>query len=139
MFNVFTQHILTSKGKVCIRTHESTRDAQKTYSALLSVYQDDLSTQLLATTLRSELTVLSLDEKWRSTYEQFLTTWTTKIQDLKNIEDKPIDEDTKRIWLTNTLQGHRAMTAAVRTATTTELTLSSMTTTTSASMTNRLP
>ena len=113
MYNVFSQTLHTSKGKVCVRSHDSTRNAQLVYKDLLTSYTDELSTTLSATTLRNELTVLKLDEKWHSGYEHFLNLWITKIQDLESIEDAPIDDNTKRIWLTATLQTHPDMRAAI--------------------------
>ena len=53
----------------------------------------------------------------------FLHFWTAKIQDLEGIEDKLVDDDTKRIWLTNTLSYQSDMDAAIRQAITTELTI----------------
>ena len=126
MYNVFSQTLNTSKGRLCVRNHESTRDAQLVYKDLLASYTDQLSTEMSATTLRSELTLLKLDEKWRSGYEHFLNLWTTKIQDLESIQDSNVDDDTKRIWLTATLQSHPEMRAAIRQAQTTQLTLSAM-------------
>ena len=124
MYNVFSQCILSSKGKVCVRAHERTLDGQAVYDELLAVYTDQLSAQIDATTLRSELTIMKLDDKWRKSYEAFLNFWVGKVQDLEGIEDKDVDDDTKRIWLTNTLQSHKEMNGAIRQAFTTEITLS---------------
>ena len=126
MYNVFIQCINTSKGKVCVRSHESTMDAQLVYKELFAVYNDDLSVSLDASTLRAELTVMKLDDKWRKGFETFLTHWSSKVQELESIEDKSIDDSTKRIWLTNTLLGQKDMDDAVRQAITTELTMSGM-------------
>jgi Reverse transcriptase (RNA-dependent DNA polymerase) len=126
MYNVFTQCILTSKGKVCVRSEETTMNAQAVYKSLLSVYNDNLSASLDAAALRAELTMMKLDDKWRKGFETFLTHWSGKIQELESIEDKLVDEDTKRIWLTNTLLGQKDMDDAVRQAITTELTMSGM-------------
>jgi hypothetical protein len=126
MYNVFSQTLNTSKGRLCVRNHESTRNAQLVYKDLLTAYTDELSTTLSATSLRNELTLIKLDEKWRSGYEHFLNLWTTKIQDLESIEDSTIDDNTKRIWLTATLQSHPDMRAAIRQAQTTQLTLHGM-------------
>ena len=126
MYNVFTQTLNTSKGRLCVRSHEDTRDAQMVYAELLEAYNDELSTTLTATTLRNELTLLRLDEKWRSGYEHFLNIWTTKIQDLESIEDATIDDNTKRIWLTATLQSNSEMRSAIRQAQTTQLTMTGM-------------
>jgi hypothetical protein len=131
MYNVFTQTINTSKGRLCVRSHELTRDAQMVYCELLTAYNDDLSTTLTATTLRNELTLLKMDEKWRSGYEHFLNLWTTKIQDLESVEDSTIDDQTKRIWLTATLQSNSDMRSAIRQAQTTQLTLHCMDSTSS--------
>jgi hypothetical protein len=126
MYNVFTQTINTSKGCLCVRSHELTQDAQMVYCELLTAYNDDLSTTLTATTLRNELTLLKMDEKWRSGYEHFLNLWTTKIHDLESVEDSTIDNQTKRIWLTATLQSNSDMRSAIRQAQTTQLTLHGM-------------
>jgi hypothetical protein len=55
MYNVFTQTINTSKGRLCVRSHKLTCDAQMVYCELLTSYNDDLSTTLTATTLHNEL------------------------------------------------------------------------------------
>ena len=123
MYNVFTNIILTSKGKVCVRAEYDSMNAQKVYASLLAAYNDQLSTQLNATKLRSELTIMKLDDKWRKGFETFLHHWTSKVQELETITDKAIDDETKRIWLTNTLQGQKDMDAAIRQAITTELTI----------------
>jgi hypothetical protein len=53
----------------------------------------------------------------------YLHFWIVKIQDLEGIEDKPVDDETKRIWLTNTLSSQPDMDAAIRQVITTELTI----------------
>ena len=123
MYNVFTNIILTTKGRNCVREEHESLDAQKVYAALLDTYHDHLSTKLSATKLRQELTLMKLDDKWRKSFESFLHFWTAKIQDLEGIEDKLVDDDTKRIWLTNTLSYQSDMDAAIRQAITTELTI----------------
>ena len=42
------------------------------------------------------------------------------VQELESIEDKVVDHDTKRSWVTNTLIGQKDMDYAVRQAFTTE-------------------
>ena len=123
MYNVFTQCITTSKGRICVRQNLDTVDGQKVYTDLLAVYDDNLSAQLAATQLRAELTVLKLDDRWRMGYEHFLNHWFNKVLELEFIEDTVIDDNTRRIWLTNSLLGHPEMTSAIRQATTTELTI----------------
>jgi hypothetical protein len=92
MYNVFTNIILTSKGKVSVRAESETLNAQKVYASLLEAYNDQLSSRLSASKLRSELTVMRLDSKWRKGFETFLHYWTTKIQELEGIEDKAVDD-----------------------------------------------
>ena len=74
MYNVFCRTLLTEKGKMCVRTHAKTNNSSAVYLDLLSTYEDDLSTSLAAATMRQELTLLRLDEKWRSGCELFLNT-----------------------------------------------------------------
>ena len=123
MYNVFTNIILTSKGKVSVRAESETLNAQKVYASLVEAYNDQLSSRLSASKLRSELTVMRLDSKWRKGFETFLHFWTTKIQELESIEDKSIDDDTKRTWLIQTLESQEDMNVAIRQAITTELTI----------------
>jgi hypothetical protein len=117
IFNMITQCIHTGKGKACVCANDPSLDAQCTYAALLNVYEDVLSTQLLASSHQSELTALKFDEKWHSDCEAFLISLITKA------EDRPFDDATKRIWLTTTLRCHPGMSDAVRQATTNELTV----------------
>jgi hypothetical protein len=51
MHNFFTQTLNTSKGCLCVRSHELTRDAQMVCCELLTAYNDELSTTFTATTL----------------------------------------------------------------------------------------
>jgi hypothetical protein len=96
------------------------------YCELLTAYNDDISTTLTATTLCNELTLPKMDEKWCSGYENFLNLWTTKTQDLESVEDSIIDDQTKHIWLTATLQSNSDMHSAIRQSQTTQLTLHAM-------------
>jgi hypothetical protein len=124
MYNMFSHCILTSKGKVFVPAQEKSLNGQLVYEALQKVYDDQLSAQLDATNIRSELTIMKHDDKWRKSYETFLSHWISRVQELESIEDKDVDDDTKGIWLTNTLQSHKEMNNAIRQAVTTEITLS---------------
>jgi hypothetical protein len=59
---------------------------------------------------------MKLDDKWRKSFESDLHFWIAKIQDLEGIEDKPVGNDTKCIWLANTLSSQPDMDAAIRQA-----------------------
>jgi hypothetical protein len=48
-----------------VQTFESTADAQSVYAGLLDAYEEDLSNSLAATDLKSELTLLRFDDKWK--------------------------------------------------------------------------
>jgi hypothetical protein len=113
MYNVFTNTIHTTKGKNCVCEESTSLDAQKVFSSLLDVYHDHLSTKISATKLCQELTLMKLDDKWCKPFESFLHFWTAKVQDLQGIEDKLVDDDTKSIWLTNTLSSQPDMDAAI--------------------------
>jgi hypothetical protein len=123
MCNVFTNFIHTTKGKNCVREASTTLDAQKVYACHLDVYYDHLSIKLNATKICQDLTLMTLDDIWRKSFESFLHFWTDKVQDLEDFEDKLVDDDNKRIWLTNTLSSQPDMDAAIRQAITTELTI----------------
>jgi hypothetical protein len=123
MYNVFTNIVYTTKGKICVREESTSLDAQKVYASLLNVYHDHLSSKLSATKLRQEPTLVKLEDKWCKSFESFLHFLTAKVQDLKGIEDQLVDDDTKRIWLTNTLFSHPDMDASIRQTITTEVTI----------------
>jgi hypothetical protein len=123
MYNVFTNSIYITKGKNCVCEKSMSLDAQKVYASLLDVYHDHLSTKLSATKLCQELTLMKLDYKWRKSFESFLHFWTAKAQHLEGIEDKLVDDDTRRIWMTITLSSQPDMDAAIRQSITTELTI----------------
>jgi len=127
MYNVFCKHINTAKGKICVRSESESMDAQAVYILLTEAYGDSLSSRLDATNIRTYIINMKLDDKWRTGYEAFLNHWTTKLQELEVIEDKEVDGDTRRIWLSSALQSHREMDSAIRQAITTELTISGMT------------
>jgi hypothetical protein len=71
-------------------------------------------------------TCVKIYEKWFRGFETFLTKWSSKVQELKSIEDKFIIDSMKCIWLTNTLLGQKDMDDDVRQAITTELTISAI-------------
>jgi hypothetical protein len=48
---------------VCVRAEVKTMDAQRVYAASMDAYSDQLSVRLDSTSLRSELTVMKLDDK----------------------------------------------------------------------------
>jgi hypothetical protein len=66
---------------------------------------------------------MKLDDKWHKSFASYLHFWTTKFQDLESIEDILVDDDTWRIWLTNTLSRQTNMDAANCHTITTELTI----------------
>jgi hypothetical protein len=132
MYNSFSQTLNTSKGHLCVQAHETTCDTQMVYCQLIAAYNDKLSATLTATTLQNEFTLHKMDEIWRSGYEHFLNLWTSKIQDLESIEDSTIDNQTKRIWLTATLQINSDMPSTICQAQTTQLTLHGMDSTSTA-------
>jgi N-formylglutamate amidohydrolase len=79
MYNIFTNIILTAKGKVCIQAEYDSMNAQKFYASLFEAYNDQLSTQLNATKLRYELAIMKLDDKWGKGFETFLHHWTSNV------------------------------------------------------------
>jgi hypothetical protein len=58
MYSVFEQCLHTTKSRHVVQTYESTADAQSVYVGLLQAYEEDLTTSLAATDLRSELTLM---------------------------------------------------------------------------------
>jgi hypothetical protein len=66
---------------------------------------------------------MKLDHKWRKSFDSFLHFWTAKVQGLEGIEDKLVDDDTRRIWLTNTLSSQPNKNVAICQTITTKLTI----------------
>ena len=131
MYSVFEQCLLTAKSKLQVQLHEDTMNAQKVYIGLLNVYEKDLSGELHIGDLRSELTVMRLTDNWRGSYESFLNHWNTKVLDLERTQDKEVDHETKRLWLTNTLETQVQMKSAIDQAIVTESTITGLAGTTS--------
>jgi hypothetical protein len=74
MCNVFSNTVLTTKGRNNIHDECDSMDVQKVYAAALE-YNDLLSISLSATRLCQELTLMKLDDKWARVLSQF---WTAK-------------------------------------------------------------
>jgi hypothetical protein len=123
MHIVFTNIIHTTEGKKCVRKESTSLEAQKVFAFLLDVYQDHLPTKLIASKLYQELTSIKLDDKWSMSFESFPNFWRAKVQGLDAIEDKLVDDDTQRIWLTNTLSSQPVMEDGICQTITTNLTI----------------
>ena len=121
MYNMFSQQLQTSKGRVCVKQHEKTFYGHMVFKDLVLVYDDDLASAMASTSAREYLTLLRLDDKWKSSYESFLTHWSSKILELESLEDSVISGEQRRIWLTQALIGHDVMATAIRTAQTNEI------------------
>ena len=65
---------------------------------------------------------MKLDDNWRKSLKSFLHFCATNIQDMEGIENKLVDDETKHIWLKNTLSYQSDMDATIRQATSTEIT-----------------
>jgi Fe-S-cluster formation regulator IscX/YfhJ len=75
-----------------MQTFESTADSQSINAVLLEEYEEYLSNSLVATDLRSELTLLRFDNKWKKSNEAFLLSMRSKILELEQLEDKNIED-----------------------------------------------
>ena len=126
MYSVFEQCMNTTKSRHVVQSFESTSDAQSVYSGLLREYEEDLTTSLQATDLRTELTLLRFDDKWKKSSEAFLLAWKAKILELEQLEDKAIDDSTKRLWLTATLSTKTHMLNCLNQAKVTEMSIMAM-------------
>jgi hypothetical protein len=126
MYSVFEQCLNTPKSRHVVQTHEATANAQAVYCELLKVYEENLSMSLLATDLRTELTLLRYNDSWKKSSEAFLQHWQGRILELEQLEDKAIDNDTKRLWLTATLSSKPHMASCVTQAKVTEMTMLGM-------------
>ena len=121
MYSVFEQCLQTTKSKHIVQLHEHSWDAQKVYANLVDVYEEDLSASLVASDLRSQITILRLDDKWKKGIETFLQFWLSKILELEQIEDSTICDVTKRQWLVATLSASSHMSSCIKQAQVTEL------------------
>ena len=96
-------------------------DAQKVYANLVDVYEEDILASLVASDLRSQITVLRLDDKWKKSIGTFLQFWISKILELEQIEDSTICDVIKRQWLIETLSASSHMSSCIKQAQVTEL------------------
>ena len=72
MYSVFEQCLQTTKCKHIVQLHEQCCDAQKVYANLVDVYEEYLSDSLVASDLRSQITIIRIDDKWKKGIETFL-------------------------------------------------------------------
>ena len=126
MYSVFESTLQTTKSRHIVQTHECSADAQQVYATLLDVYEENLTISLQATDLRSTLTLLRYDDKWKKSSETFLLHWQSNILELEQLEDKLVDESTKRLWLTATLSTKSHMATCLNQAKVTEMTILGM-------------
>jgi len=117
MYSVFQKKLHTSKAKRPLLKYLETMDAQKVYEELLESYEDNLTGELQATELRTQLTNMKLDKNWKSTYETFIHQWSNKVYELEVLEEKPLDDTLKRSWITASLSNHGVMEGVVRSVT----------------------
>jgi hypothetical protein len=96
MYSVFEQSMHTAKSRHVVQTHDVTANAQLVYAGLFSAYDEDISTSLAATDLRSELTLLRFDDTWKRGSETLLQHWKSKILELEQLENETIHDATKR-------------------------------------------
>ena len=123
MYSVFEQCLLTNKSKHIVQLHETTWDAQKVYAGLIDTYEEDLSATLTASDLCTELTALHLDDKWKKGIEAFLQHWLSKVLELEQVDDSPLDNATKCQWLTTTLTSNPDMNSCICQTKVTEMTM----------------
>jgi hypothetical protein len=126
MYSVFEQCLNTTKGRHVVQLFETTANAQAVYAGLLKAYEETLTTNLAATDLRSELVLLRFDDSWKRGSEAFLLHWQTKVLELEQLEDKAVDDTTKRLWLTTTLSTKSHMESCLTQAKITEMTMLGM-------------
>jgi hypothetical protein len=129
MYSVFEQCLNTTKSRQIVQRHDCDADASKVYVELIAAYEETLTTSLAATELRGEITLLRFDDSWKKGSEAFLLHWQGKILELEQLEDKPIEDSTKRLWLTSTLSTKTHMANCLNQAKVTELTILGMDTT----------
>ena len=70
----------------------------------MKIYNSGLHESLKSEALRKEIMNLTLEDKWKNEY----------VSSLEDLEDGPIDDKTKRQWLTATLQSNKDMTDILR-------------------------
>ena len=75
MYSVFQTILLTDKGKTIVRTHSTTRDAQKIYADLAKYAKESTATQIELESLTAFLTTGQLDASWSGTTSGFVTFW----------------------------------------------------------------
>jgi hypothetical protein len=116
VYSVFTHSLISAKSKVPLRAHESTRDAQAVYRALLSAYADGTAATLSAEALETQLCGMKLDNSWQKSYETFLHTWSARLYDLESVRDDVITIADRKRWLINSIRSNSALYQGVNTS-----------------------
>ena len=120
VYSMLEQKIQTSRGRIFVRQHSETLDAQSVLIDLVNAYAKGTSAEINIARLCKEIQEMMLDNKWKKPVMKFLQVWTLKILDLERILGQNIPNEDKRTWLTASLQPNVAMTQAITNARTLE-------------------
>ena len=120
LFSVLDQKVLTTRGRVILRKHATTLDAQAALCELVDAYSSGTSAAISIDKLRKSIISFTLDDKWNKPITKFLGVWTNKIMDLERLTGHNISDDDKRTWITASLRPHKEMYTAVTQARTFE-------------------
>jgi hypothetical protein len=114
MFNVAAKTVKYSSGKTIIQKHLDDMDGQTTFAELTADAKGEVVAKINEMKLEDSLRKLDASpDKWNNTGESFLDHFETKLVQLNDSRDKPVEDKEVREWLTYCLRGHPAAVASI--------------------------
>jgi hypothetical protein len=114
MFNVAAKTVKYPLGKTIIQKHLDDMNGQQTFIELTTDATGEIVTKINEHKLEDALRKMEAHpDKWNRTGESFLDAFETKLVQLNDSRDKPVDDKDVRDWLTHCLRGHPAAVAAI--------------------------
>src|SRR6056300_1578149 len=112
IYNVFTTHILTSKGKELVRKYQSTYDAQSVYDELREYHREsEKADGDKSSHLEFIMTHRLTTDTWFGTHDEYITHWNEQVRLYNDLETAaPLGEPILFLFLSNavSLQPHLA-------------------------------
>ncbi len=99
---MFSEKLLTSKGKVLLRAQQTTKFPMHSGSNYRRHSKGHVETDIDAGNIWTKLVTFHIGNSLRKGYCSLFDMWELLVHDLEDAEDTVIDESTKRSWLNQT-------------------------------------
>jgi hypothetical protein len=114
IFNVAAKTVKYPSGKTIIQRHLDDMDGQKTFIELTTDATSEIVSKINETKLEEALRKMDASpDKWNSGGEAFLDAFETKLVQLNDSRETPVEEKQVRDWLCHCLRDHPAAVVSI--------------------------